>query len=346
MQNVLIITDVNKDPDDLITLIMAAALHKRGKMNLLGVLTTSGDETATLNRAMYAKGILNSLNLNVPVCAGSGKQYKTDIERESMNLFVNTSEVRKYMGAGPDVERKPREFLTRIFEQAQDKNISLLCVAGLTDIARFVITDKRLFLDKIDKIAIMGGIYLSPSGKVKLDEAYNNMCDFSAAEVVRKFSVEQNIKTVVINRDAVRKVPVDFEFYRTMLAGEHPVGVHAYNIQFAAFESMIKSVQDGTNIKRHTIEWFFKTFTTIQTEDYKKFRNADPALIVNMIDRINLYDPLTLMALLEDEFAELFAYTQHEQIYLPSPKRTREIYEAFYSYTSEYLKNIHDLKNI
>jgi len=345
MQNVLIVTDINKDPDDLLMLIMAAALHKRGKINLLGVITTSGCDSVTLNRAKYARGILNALDADIPVCAGSGKQYESVEATTSMNMFVDTQEVRGFVKEGSRVEVKPLEFLRRCLEQVDDKTLSLLCVAGMTDVARLMIAERQLFLDKIEKIAVMGGVTFDDKDKVGLSNAYNNLCDFSAAELVKGFSIDNNIRTLVVDREAARKVSVDIEFYRTLLAGGHPVGVHAYNVQSEAFKEMINGIQNGTNLKRHTMEWFFEKFTTITLSDYDKFRNADPALIVNMVDRQNLYDPLTLMALVESEFKDMFAIDKHNNILLPVPKQIREIYGAFYDLISEYLKNMQEQKS-
>ncbi|MCL2539839.1 MAG: nucleoside hydrolase [Firmicutes bacterium] len=340
MQNIIIVTDPNKDPDDLVMLILAAAMEKRGKTRIAGVVTTSGNENVTLQRARYAKGVLKSLGIDVPVCAGTGKEYEDEITSLNMNLFHESAEIKEFMRAGTDVASSPKEFLHEVLVKCGDGTVGLLCAAGMTDIARLIISDKRLFLSKVSKIAIMGGLNVLPGGNIKMDDSYNNVSDFSASEVVRKFVSANQIKTVLVNRDAAREVPVEFEFYRSLLAGGHPVGIHAHNAQYAAFERLITAAQTGAADKKRDMNWLFKTFTTLAKDDYGKFLSAAPGIIINLIDRIGLYDPLTLIALVQD-FENMFNYTEYGSISLASPKIARKLYDMFYYYISKYLANVH-----
>ena len=61
MKQLIIITDPNKDLDDLINLIMTAKMQKQKLVNVQGIITTHGNRQTIVNRALYTKGTCNYL---------------------------------------------------------------------------------------------------------------------------------------------------------------------------------------------------------------------------------------------------------------------------------------------
>jgi hypothetical protein len=54
----ILVTDPNKDPDDLNVLVLAAWLQRHGFIDLRAVVTTLGDRQTRLRRARFAKDVL------------------------------------------------------------------------------------------------------------------------------------------------------------------------------------------------------------------------------------------------------------------------------------------------
>ena len=149
MKNVLLITDPNEDTDDLVSLIFASALIKINKINLLGIVATVGDKNIRQKRAMYAKGIMNILKTDVPVCVGCDYAIDLNTRKLQDDIFLDSKYLDKILLKGADIVSNAQQFMTKTLEQAQDNSVTIVDIAGMTDLSVLIKENSTLFNKKV-----------------------------------------------------------------------------------------------------------------------------------------------------------------------------------------------------
>ena len=334
-QNIVVMTDPDKDQDDLLCLIMLCNLQKAGAATCKGVITTHGDAHIVFKRAKYVSGILKYLNTDMPICAGRGKSN----DHYSEKIFFVNDDVKRILELADKtkIARNSKIFLKNIFENAEPNSIDILIIADMTDIADFIKQNSALFLKKIRTVNIMGGIILAQGiNFLTPDGCTNNSHDMPAAQHLYSFLRANKIPTVIINHSAAAAVAVSPAFYENFRQKDNLVINHAIEFWKYQFEGLNLVTLKGHNAKKHSIEWLLKTFTDIPESDYPKIKampkNRKTArMITEHTVRINWYDPLTLIAAL-DINKKYFTQEKHENFTLMYPKNKDKIYDLFVEY--------------
>lgn len=90
MEHIIIITDPNKDPDDVIFFMIAGHLQKKQLIDIKAVITTSGDFNARRQRVLCTKGAFLSLGLEISVGVGGDYPFETKAERDYGSAIIET----------------------------------------------------------------------------------------------------------------------------------------------------------------------------------------------------------------------------------------------------------------
>lgn len=335
MEQLIIITDPNKDPDDLLTFVIASHLQKEHLIDIKGIITTCGDFKARKRRALCTKGAFLSLGLDIPVGVGIDYPYES-IQRERYDKNVvesHTSLARFVQSPQNNIEEDGTKLLLQLLKEAPERSLTLLIIAGMADIANLIKTNPAPFKQKVKHAAIMGGVHIDTDGRVTADnDVHNNTMDLESADFVYSFLAHEKIPTTIIHRDAVYHARIPNDIYIHLKETTHFMGPYLYEDQKKYIESIFKSVTNA-EMKNKTLAWFFNHFTDLPAdcmeEDFEK--------VWPHIKYTFLYDPMTLLACLP-EFEELFETKQvgHFQFKYASNRYT--VLEKLYQLTYNALK--------
>ncbi|KAF4625344.1 hypothetical protein G7Y89_g12823 [Cudoniella acicularis] len=151
--HIVVITDIAKDVDDLVAMMLLKELHRLGLIVLEGFVANLKPENT---RAALARGALNSLNLqNVPVAVGTdgtSNHYEVhDYEFNKCNFFPS----------GDDLKNIPQgsALLHRLCTKAKQekRKLTFLLISSLRDIAEFASAAPDLMRDVTERIVFQGG---------------------------------------------------------------------------------------------------------------------------------------------------------------------------------------------
>ena len=131
-QRLVIISDAGRDHDDEVALIVAAGLAKMDLVKIEGVVANL---KPAVSRAQLIKGILNTIGLSdVPVGVGTPIDESSSPQSYEFNASY-ISEEKDFCDG--------QVLLKKLFENADDKSLTLLLISGLTDANIFLAGNKN-----------------------------------------------------------------------------------------------------------------------------------------------------------------------------------------------------------
>ncbi|RLM22268.1 hypothetical protein BIY29_12270 [Brenneria alni] len=295
--NIILFSDPNKDPDDVVTFTIAKQLQSMGFVRVRDAIITLGSPNVREARAQMAKGVFNSLGMR-GVNVYMGKDYPMD-DKQIKDHSKFLPEGLKLRAPDRMISGKGEESVKALelrLASAQ-KPVRLVVIAGMTDAAALVENHPDLMKKKVDMVTVMGGI----SNDRNLNEhvqpdkrAYNNTADQHAAETFYLRVQELGIPLRIISKEAAYKTAVPPSFYEAMAVNHHPVGDYLKDVQKNALKGLWEGVNAGL-LPGLSREWFFHTFIS-EKDDLPSEEPASFEDIWPNVTRLNLYDPLTLLA--------------------------------------------------
>ncbi|ABM34176.1 type III secretion system effector XopQ [Paracidovorax citrulli] len=309
-QNCILFSDPNKDPDDAVSFVIGKPLQDMGLAKIHHVVTTLGPADIRKERARFAKGVFDALGMP-EVAVSAGREY--DIGRRSADhgVFLRRGESLCVPEdrLGPEAGQDIGGSLARL-----DGKATLVAIAGMTDANALLQQHPDLVKEKVERIVIMGGIEQAPDaeGWVQPDErAYNNHTDQAAARAFYRTAQEYGIPLRIVSKEAAYQAAVPPELYEALGQTGHPVGSYLMDIQRDALRHLWRSIMEG-QIARLDKRWFYDTFVARPGQDAPAFEawrasaEASFDAVWESISRLNLYDPLTLLAAADGPAGMLF----------------------------------------
>lgn len=305
MKQLLVITDPGKDQDDEVMLILLASMLKSKRVDRAVVIANL---LPSLTRARLAKGTLELLGVDIPV--GYGKSVVSEDSEQDVSL-----DRIEYLSS-LDTIYNGQDLIIRALEDADKTSISLLVVAGMTDIAECLKAHEETFKEKVRNVVLMSGVdsefyrssKQSTSCFLRPDSAANNQIDFPAASFTFSILQKLNIPTRILTRHAAYGCKFQRNFFDEMAATGHPVGRQLK----ASLKARLKSLWSRVVLpaehplrqglpSRCDKSWFLSTFCDSENKRLSSFDSVWP-----LIKWINLYDPLALVASDDRLFEEYF----------------------------------------
>jgi hypothetical protein len=151
--NILLFTDIGKDYDDMMALLMLGCAHNDNEINLAGVITTY--EPAG-KRAQFARGLLDAMGISdVPVARGTAAtdKPKPAHEFEFGAGFISTQP--------EDSFENYDAFGKRVLQEAGARNVKIrvMSIAPMRDLWTIIESDPKLFLDVVSEVHIQGAYF-------------------------------------------------------------------------------------------------------------------------------------------------------------------------------------------
>jgi inosine-uridine nucleoside N-ribohydrolase len=304
-QRIIVITDIGRDPDDMATLLLGSALMRERIVDIVAVIATL---TPAYMRARLAKYTLGALGFfDIPVGVGS------DIPSVSLENIHSY----EFRGLPEDQKEHPssEEVLARALEKSEDSSVELLIIAALTDLGKFIKKPdlRNLFLRKVRKVTIMGGVEnseneatLNEKGYLLPDSSANYEFDRESALQVFQFLQLEKIPMTLVSRFAVYNAPISRKTFDKLGETEHPVGLWLSSRVKEGFENLWRRTNMATDDPARALparcdrRWFMKTFTNDPDGEVERDQS-----IWEHIKQLTLYDPIALIALC-DKYREDF----------------------------------------
>jgi inosine-uridine nucleoside N-ribohydrolase len=298
--DLFVITDPGQlpkgDVDDEDVLTIANLMIRLNILDVLGVVANMAPAT---QRAMLAKGTLKILGQgHIPVGIGSACMQPDDdgIDyRYSVGYLARRDEV-----------RNGNRLILKTLREAKPKGVVFLLISGLTDAAYILRKHRDLFVNRVRRVVIMGGVVaegdmpkLDADGRIVPDNANNHTFDMEAAKYFYREVQDEGIGMTILTRHAAGACKVPRAIYDDMAATGHPVGIRLRDTQKFAIEHLWqracaapddKATRKGLPPDRDRA-WFSKAFLGGEGMD----RHTQDS-IWDLVKTFMLYDPATLVA--------------------------------------------------
>lgn len=297
-RSLFVITDPGRDQDDEDVIVMLNRFIRLGILDLLGAVANLAP---SVQRARLAKGTMELLGQgNVPIGIGTGC-WQPDDDGLKYQFEVG------YLAAHDALEHGA-SLIERTLQAAKPKSVVLLLISGLTDAADALARDHELFVAKVRRVVIMGGVETDPAAhQPKLDvngfllpdmTAQNHVFDKSATLFLYRTLQMLGIPMTVVSRFSAVAAKVPRSIYDQMAETGHEIGIRLRDAQRQAIQELWqRACLDPDDPKRLKLPprcdraWFDKTFCGGQAGD----RRGEDS-IWEVVQTFNLYDPVTLVA--------------------------------------------------
>lgn len=305
--HIVVITDLAKDYDDLMAMVLVAELHRLGLLELEACVANLTPEK---ERAQFGRGALDLLGLQrIPIAVGSvgsETQHKVnDYEFKHCTFMVSPDSVEFEKG---------EDLLLQVLEKAMvdKRKITLVLLSSLMDISKFSLKYPDLVKNTVDSISIQGGVYFE-NGTLKPDNlAANNNFSPHHATHFTKYIQDNNIPTTVYTKVAAFATKLYSEFFEELSATGHPLGIYLRKTQLAQDVNFYTDTMDEKTRFRPfmTQQWFLTNKSTWFTEGHSEDPNVEPypapQQIVPYLTVVVAYDALAALgAVGEDVLADL-----------------------------------------
>lgn len=285
---VVVFTDIGRDVDDELALVLLSALKRKHILNPIAVITTLSPQR---ERAHLARGSMDTLGMpDVPVGIGSCGGVADGVDLDIYGA--------DYSRSSPCIFESGIELIYRALESVPPKSAVLLCIASLTDAATFIREHEDLFFSKVKEVVLMGGVVSSELGEsLTPDSAYNNNCDVSSARFVYKRCQELGVPTATLSRWAAYGCPIPPTLLDEIAKTEHMVAANIRSVSKLSIDQLWNKVilhpSDPRREKlpeRCDVSWFCRTFMS-KDEISKEWSSS----VWTLVKKLNMYDPLAVL---------------------------------------------------
>lgn len=295
MENVLLITDPNSDPDDLACMVLLSRMIEEGKINLCGVIACKGKAETRQLRAKFSRVILSCLGLKeIPVAVGGDYVRRPGYGDDS---FYLGRKVRQMLSQTEDVDCSATELTEAVLGKHDE--VTLLIISPMNDVADFIAYNPKLFQKKIKKIVIMGGC--KDETGCPDEKPYNNAVCYEAAFTLWQFATANNIRLIWVPRESVYQAQVKRDFYDNLALIPHLIA----QILLASNKKLLEMLWEDIHCGRFShfdIMRFAKVFLGEERGLIKS--QEDFSSVWPKIRFFNLYDPVAALALDEELFSK------------------------------------------
>lgn len=270
--HLVVITDLAKDYDDLMAMVLLGELHRLGLVELEAFVANL---MPAHHRARFGRGALDLLGLRkIPIAVGT-------VGSENLHK-VNDYEFKgcTFMATDSAKFERGEDLLFQVLGKAvvDKRKITLVLLSSLMDISKFSLKYPELVKNAVDNISIQGGMYFE-NGTLTADNfAANNNFSPEHATSFTKFIQDNNIPTTVYTKVAAFATKIYSEFFVELSATGHPLGVHLRKTQLTQDINFYTDTMDEKTRFRPfmTQQWFLTNKSTWFTEGHSEDPDVEP----------------------------------------------------------------------
>lgn len=316
---IVVITDLAKDYDDLAAMVVLKELHRLGVVELLGFIANL--EPAA-NRARFGRGALDHLGLStIPIATGTSgyppkedKRHNVeDYEFKKCPFMADENDHRlKAKDSKEPLSLTGKGLLKELCLNAAKtgQKLTLLLISSLEDIHTFSSENRELMKDSISNIVLQGGYEVTSDGQLKAStEANNNRYDPKAAEEFHTLMKELKIKSTVYTRTAAIAATMEPEIFTQLAKTGNKVGGHLWIVQKSQDVSFYTNASHEDPAKRFHPDRDQRYFLRNRTNWYKNHseEKGDRFPVgeeVSEFTKVVVYDALAAIGVSGDDALE------------------------------------------
>lgn len=302
---IVVITDLAKDFDDLLAMIVLKELHRLGAIELLAFVANL---EPAVDRARLGRGALNELGLrNIPIgigTSGLGPNHKHQMhEYEFAGSETFIAETAEGLLDG-------QALLLETFQRAKEQGykITLLTLSSLMDIAKFMKDHRELLADRLERCVLQGGYIITENKELVPDmAATNNNFSPEDAQDFHKFLFEYKVPTTCFTKVATFATPIYQNLLTEMAKTKLAVGMYLKSVQLGQdmyFWECASGPRENRFRDFMDKEWFLHNKTTWYSEDrltnYPHAAEPVGAGIEKWLDKLTAYDCLAAVGTAQD----------------------------------------------
>jgi hypothetical protein len=279
-------------------IIIAAALQQQGAAVVEAIVCNGGHQAHERTALAYTGLKHMGMSDKISVAEGTaGMKHEPEDYEYGLDGF------------GHAMRQQYPEGSSKLFEVLQDaelKSISIVILAGFTDVADITRNHAELVKSKVKEICCMGGMRKSNSVRWgwEADTAHNNEFDQVSAAEVYNFCFLQQIPMKIVTRNGAPKTSMDLE---RRFSQKHVLIRYLSEAQSKSLIALWKKVCVGGILpKRCSKQWFFATFCGIPERQFENddtlphFDETDD-ILPYLVGGVSASDPVALLAALSPD---------------------------------------------
>jgi inosine-uridine nucleoside N-ribohydrolase len=303
--NIVVISDIQKDVDDLVAWTMLAEMHR------LGVLVLKGFVANFVNaekRTRVGRGALDLLNLkSIPIAQGTeGTSREKDIKRKVAEYEFDNCPFPVDKSAA---FQTGYDLLCDIFTKA-DRNgekLTVLAISSHRDLWEFMSKKKVLVKNVMTKLVSQGGFWELENDNVEVRiDAANLAFDMKAARSVHAFCVEHKIPMRGFTKNATFKTHISDEFCKSLYEDCSIIGRYIRYAQVAMDLDFYQSscVPEKRFAPNMDQKWYLQNKTTWFDSHGVNEPYPDDEAVKPYLNKLNAYDCLAAVGSCGDDFMD------------------------------------------
>ncbi|RDL36116.1 uncharacterized protein BP5553_06728 [Venustampulla echinocandica] len=291
---VIAITDIAKDVDDVVAVVLLKELHRLGLIHIDGFVANLYPQK---QRGLLGRGALDSMGLNdVPIAIGT----EASLKRHEVHSYEFDC---SFMA--PDTTSLPNglELLHKLFSAAKQNGdqVTLLLISALQDIDEFTQAYPNDIRDVVDKVVLQGGYKIEGDKVIAATDAANNSMNQPAADRFHEFLSKNKIPSVAYTKIATFATEIPDQLCKDLEATGHPVGIYLRKAQVEMDLAFYATSCNPDPSKRFRPsmdqQWYLKNkssyFDTPRTKD-EPLPVGDE--VVKYFNKLVAYDALAALA--------------------------------------------------
>jgi inosine-uridine nucleoside N-ribohydrolase len=303
--NIVVISDIQKDVDDLVAWTMLAEMHRLGVIALKGFVANF---VHAEKRTRAGRGALDLMNLqDIPIAQGTeGTDNEKELKRkiasyEFENCPFPVDKTMTYSNGS--------KLLHNIFAQAaEDGNkLTVLAISSHRDLWRFMQSEETLVQKVMTKLVSQGGFWELENDNVqpRIDAA-NLKFDMKAAEGVFKFCVDNKIPMRAFTKDATFATNISDEFCKNLHDDGSMIGRYIRYAQVAMDLDFYESSRNPETrfSRKMNQEWYLANKTTWFDTHSRNEPYPDMEAVKPYLNKLTAYDCLAAVGSCGDDFMD------------------------------------------
>ncbi|TVY87100.1 hypothetical protein LAWI1_G006499 [Lachnellula willkommii] len=301
---VVVITDIMKDVDDLVAMVLLKDLHRLGLIVLKGFVANL---KPARTRALAAKGALNTLGLSdIPVGVGTDAQV-VEVGKQPRKVSDYEFDMCPFIAPSNTHLEDGFDLLTKLCKDAKrtGKKLTFLLISGLRDINNFAKAHPDLLAATAEKFVLQGGYRVEEKGGIQdlvaAEDAANNTFDIVAAREFHHYMAKRAIPSTSFTKLAAFATDIPEQLMIDLEESGHPVGKYLRKAQVLMDVDFYKSSCSPDPTKRFRPfmdqEWYLKNKSSYYQTPHPK---GEPLPVgdevIKYFNKLVAYDALAALA--------------------------------------------------
>lgn len=318
---IVVITDINKDVDDLVAMVLLKELNRLGLVELKGFVANL---KPARKRTLAGRGALDALGLpSIPIAIGTDAEIIKEGEKPR-EIHPYEFDECPFMASEDTNLEDGATLLTSLCAEAWTKRekLTFLLISGLRDINDFTKTNADLLRATTERIVLQGGYRVEEEdGTERLivdEKAANNSFDLPAAEQFHQYMATQKIPSTSYTKTAAFATDIPEQLLIDLEDTGHPIGAYLHKSQVemdvAFYEQSCSPVETERFKPFMNQEWYLRNKSSYYQTPHPEGASLPVGEeVVQYFDKLVAYDALAALAAGGDDILDRLKISRYAE---------------------------------